>query len=72
MHYFKGIAKSSNCIVIVVVGSAVAESFPSGIMTEAGHVGNQCVTIVTDAISCGSEVLGDQRTDDTDPDDSGN
>ena len=40
-------------------------------MTETGHVGNQCVTIVTDAISCGSPVL-DQRTDDTEHDDAGN
>ena len=51
---------------------SVEQSLPSEIMADsAGHVGNQCVTIVTDAIHCGAQVLDDQRTKDVEPDDAG-
>lgn len=51
---------------------SVEQSLPNEIMADcAGHVGNQCVTIVTDAIHCGSQVLDDQRTKDAEPDDGG-
>lgn len=51
---------------------SVEQSLPNEIMADsAGHVGNQCVTIVTDAIHCGSQVLDDQRTKDAEPDDAG-
>lgn len=51
---------------------SVEQSLPNEIMADcAGHVGNQCVTIVTDAIHCGSQVLDDQRAKDAEPDDGG-
>lgn len=52
--------------------ASVEQSLPNEIIADsAGHVGNQCVTIVTDAIHCGSQVLDDQRTKDAEPDDAG-
>ena len=53
-----------------ICSSAVVQPLPNEIMTETGHVGNQCVTIVTDAINCDPQVLG-QSTDNTDPNDEG-
>lgn len=49
----------------------MVQPLPNEMMAETEDVGNQCVTIVTDAISCDPQMLG-QRTDETDPDDSGN
>ena len=49
----------------------MVQPLPNEMMAETGDVGNQCVTIVTDAINCDPQMLG-PRTDETDPDDSGN
>ena len=51
--------------------SGVVQSLPNEIITQTGSIGGQCVTIVTEAINCSSQVLVD-RTEDTDADDTGN
>lgn len=48
----------------------MVQSLPSEIIEETANGAGQCVTIVTDAIS--SQVLGGERTEDADADDTGN
>ena len=47
--------------------SAVIQSLPNEMIEETATDGGQCVTIVTDAINCSSQVLGErtEATDDT-------
>ncbi len=50
--------------------STVVQSLPNDIIEETTNDGEQCVTIVTDAINCSSQVLG-ERAESTDADDTG-
>lgn len=45
--------------------SAMIQSLPNEMIEETATDGGQCVTIVTDAINCSSQVLG-ERTEATD------
>ena len=56
---------SSSC------SSDVVQSIPNEIITEAGNEEQQCVTIVTDSINCSSPQVLNDRSEETDAEDTG-
>ena len=56
---------SSSC------SSDVMQSIPNEIITEAGNEEQQCVTIVTDSINCSSPQVLNDRSEETDAEDTG-
>lgn len=56
---------SSSC------SSDVMQSIPNEIITEGGNEEQQCVTIVTDSINCSSPQVLNDRSEETDAEDTG-
>lgn len=56
---------SSSC------SSDVMQSIPNAIITEGGNEEQQCVTIVTDSINCSSPQVLNDRSEETDAEDTG-
>ena len=51
--------------------SDVVQSLPNEVIPETGNDEGQCVTIVTEAINCSSPQVLNERTEDTEADDTG-